>query len=128
MYNINNGLLNVLSRTTLPIAPNRFSLEITKNRIEDFEKTRRSGIALWDNENKENNYIKDLTYYNKKIEPIIESNEKKEAYDNSIIGKIENTIIDIDKGTNDFISNIIKKIDYKVYLFALVIIIIFIKI
>ena len=128
MYNINNGLLNVLSRTTLPIAPNRYSLEITKNRIEDFEKTRRSGIALWDNENKENNYIKDLTYYNKKIEPIIESNEKKEKYDNSIIGKIENTIIDIDKGTNDFISNIIKKIDYKVYLFALVIIIIFIKI
>ena len=128
MYNIDNGLLNVLSRTSLPIAPNRYSLEITKNRIEDFEKTRRSGIALWDNENKENNYIKDLTYYNKKIEPIIESNEKKEKYDNSIIGKIENTIIDIDKGTNDFISNIIKKIDYKVYLFALVIIIIFIKI
>ena len=54
--------------------------------------------------------------------------QKKEKYDNSIIGKIENTIIDIDKGTNDFISNIIKKIDYKVYLFALVIIIIFIKI
>lgn len=128
MYNIDNGLLNVLSRTSLPIAPNRYSLEITKNRIEDFEKTRRSGIALWDNVNAENNYIKDLTYYNKKIEPIIESQEKTEAYNSSIIGQIENTIIDIDKGTNDFISNLIGKIDYKVYLFALVIIIIFIKI
>ena len=128
MYNIDNGLLNVLSRTNLPIAPNRFSLEITKNRIEDFEKTRRSGIALWENENKENNYIKDLTYYTKKVEPIIESNEKKEAYDNSIIGKIENTISSIDQGTNDFISNIISKIDYKVYIFFIILIIIFLKI
>lgn len=128
MYNIDNGLLNVLSRTSLPIAPNRYSLEITKNRIEDFEKTRRSGIALWDNVNAENNYIKDLSYYNKKVEPLIEKQEKTEAYNSSIIGQIENTIIDIDKGTNDFISNLINKIDYKVYLFALVIIIIFIKI
>lgn len=124
MYNIDPYLLS----SSLPLNPNRYTLEIVKDRKKDFDNVRRSGLALFDSEGAETRHIKNLDKYVNQFEPIIEQQEKKEEYDKTVLGKIENALKSTDDTVNDFISKILGNIDYKVYLFFIFLVIVFIKI
>lgn len=126
--NIYNRIPNsVFTSNYLPIQPNSSTIDSLKNFVSQLKLGNDQGLSLGgiDEDKKQ---IKDIEKFNKVMEPIAFENEKfeqQEAYNNSILGKVDNTLNNFFNSFKDIIGF---SIDSKLILFAIIILIIIIKI